>query len=308
MELKWIEDYIALVKHGSFSKAAEARFVTQPAFSRRIRSLENWLGVSLVNRSKYPSSFTEAGTEFIKQAEAMKNQIYSSRDHLKALENSQTSIKFLSQHSLAVSFLPSWLQDIEPVIDNTLLKVSAANLHDSVESFIAGSADFLLCFSSHDISRDLDRTDIESINVGADRLIPVTGVRRNGHPIYSATQKEPLRLLHYPRESFFGQLFIRQCLPQLEVAMQLHRVCENALAEGLKALVGQGYGVAWLPQCMVEKELKEGSMMILEIPQASADLQIKLYRFKDSASHTADVFWNYLCELYNPDYSFYNQH
>ncbi|MCT7654667.1 LysR family transcriptional regulator [Oceanimonas sp. NS1] len=44
MELKWLKDFVALNEHGSFSKAAEARFVTQPAFSRRIRSLENWLG------------------------------------------------------------------------------------------------------------------------------------------------------------------------------------------------------------------------------------------------------------------------
>ncbi|WP_315980356.1 LysR family transcriptional regulator [Aliamphritea spongicola] len=44
MELKWLIDFTALVEHGSFSKAAESRFVTQPAFSRRIRSLENWLG------------------------------------------------------------------------------------------------------------------------------------------------------------------------------------------------------------------------------------------------------------------------
>jgi hypothetical protein len=38
MQLKWLKDFVALHDYGSFSKAAEARYVTQPAFSRRIRS------------------------------------------------------------------------------------------------------------------------------------------------------------------------------------------------------------------------------------------------------------------------------
>ncbi|MCL5425335.1 MAG: LysR family transcriptional regulator, partial [Gammaproteobacteria bacterium] len=51
MELVWLEDFIALAEHGSFVRAAEARHITQPAFSRRIRSLEQWMGVSLFVRT-----------------------------------------------------------------------------------------------------------------------------------------------------------------------------------------------------------------------------------------------------------------
>jgi LysR family transcriptional regulator, hypochlorite-specific transcription factor HypT len=35
MELKWVEDFLQLAETGSFSRAAELRYVTQPAFSRR---------------------------------------------------------------------------------------------------------------------------------------------------------------------------------------------------------------------------------------------------------------------------------
>ena len=47
MELKWLDDYLALIETGSLSAAAEKRHVSQPAFSRRIQMLESWLGVSL---------------------------------------------------------------------------------------------------------------------------------------------------------------------------------------------------------------------------------------------------------------------
>ena len=51
LESKWLEDFVALATTRSFSQAAQKRFVTQPAFSRRIRSLENMLGLTLVNRA-----------------------------------------------------------------------------------------------------------------------------------------------------------------------------------------------------------------------------------------------------------------
>lgn len=44
MDVKWLEDFISLQRLGNFSAAARARNVTQPAFSRRIRALEMWLG------------------------------------------------------------------------------------------------------------------------------------------------------------------------------------------------------------------------------------------------------------------------
>ncbi|MBL9048416.1 MAG: LysR family transcriptional regulator, partial [Tabrizicola sp.] len=44
MDLNWLEDFLALAESRSFSRAAEVRGVTQSAFSRRIRALEDWLG------------------------------------------------------------------------------------------------------------------------------------------------------------------------------------------------------------------------------------------------------------------------
>ncbi|MEI8597318.1 LysR family transcriptional regulator [Vibrio sp. M60_M31a] len=58
MEVKWIEDFLSLSQHGSFAKAATARNVTQPAFGRRIKQLEEWIGVPLVNRNTFPTTFT----------------------------------------------------------------------------------------------------------------------------------------------------------------------------------------------------------------------------------------------------------
>ncbi len=54
METKWLEDFVSLAETRSFSRSAQLRHVTQPAFSRRIQALEAWAGIDLVDRSSYP--------------------------------------------------------------------------------------------------------------------------------------------------------------------------------------------------------------------------------------------------------------
>ena len=67
MEIKWIEDFIALSQYQSFSRAAEFRNVTQSGFSRRIQSLEQWVGADLIDRSSFPPTLTPPGNCFVRR-------------------------------------------------------------------------------------------------------------------------------------------------------------------------------------------------------------------------------------------------
>ncbi len=53
METKWLEDFLSLARTMNFSRSADERFITQPAFSRRIKELEVWSGTPLVDRDAY---------------------------------------------------------------------------------------------------------------------------------------------------------------------------------------------------------------------------------------------------------------
>lgn len=68
MQTKWLEDFVSLAETRSFSRSAQARHVTQPAFSRRILALEPWAGIDLVDRSSYPTRLTQAGETLHAQA------------------------------------------------------------------------------------------------------------------------------------------------------------------------------------------------------------------------------------------------
>ncbi|WP_417606249.1 LysR family transcriptional regulator [Oceanimonas baumannii] len=302
MELKWLKDFVALNEHGSFSKAAEARFVTQPAFSRRIRSLENWLGVALVDRDKHPTSLTASGLAFVEEAKRMINDTYRVRRRLQGQET-QKSLVFFAQHSPAVSFFPHWIRTLEPLVGNTLVKLSTGNLHDLTESFMAGMGDFLLSFSSAGDMGQLLRNDTRCMQVGTERLVPVSALTPEGSAMFSANGKAPLKLLAYPSDTYLGGLVKEFCLSKLPPDFQYTIVCENALAEGLKAMALQGCGVAWLPIGLIQNELAQGQLSILQDGLGTLDLKILLYRFRHTVKPEVDMFWQYLLELYNLSYT-----
>jgi LysR family transcriptional regulator, hypochlorite-specific transcription factor HypT len=68
LDLEWLEDFVALCESGNFSRAAQSRNIAQPAFSRHIRSLEEWAGVELIDRSQHPASVTPAGEVILSTA------------------------------------------------------------------------------------------------------------------------------------------------------------------------------------------------------------------------------------------------
>ena len=61
MDFRQLESFVAIVKHGSFTKAAEGLFLTQPTLTGHIQSLENELGTVLLNRCVKTVTLTEAG-------------------------------------------------------------------------------------------------------------------------------------------------------------------------------------------------------------------------------------------------------
>ncbi len=114
MELKWIEDFLCLARTNNFSVAAEERNITQSAFSRRIKALEEWLGAPLIDRSTYPISLTEAGLRFRIIAEQVRTTLYDARDDFQELrQKEENTVVFTAPHSLSLVFFPSWLTTLE---------------------------------------------------------------------------------------------------------------------------------------------------------------------------------------------------
>ncbi len=107
IETKWLEDFISLARTQSFSRSAQERHLTQPAFSRRIRALEAALGCELIDRASTPVQLTREGPLFQVTARNLIVQLDDCISHLKAMGSGTGSVvDFAVSHTLALSFSP----------------------------------------------------------------------------------------------------------------------------------------------------------------------------------------------------------
>src|SRR5579864_6145693 len=114
MDLVWLEDFLAIAEEGGFSRAAQRRHVTQPALSRRIRSLEEWLGTPLFERATHTITLTPAGESFRPVAEDVLRRVQVGREEaLEVARLKAETVTFAATHSLSQTFFPEWIRNSE---------------------------------------------------------------------------------------------------------------------------------------------------------------------------------------------------
>src|SRR3954468_14098404 len=107
MDLNWLEDFLALAEHCNFSRAAEARNVTQPAFSRRIRALEEWVGTPLILRSPQGAELNAAGEYLRGEAAGLLRDLQQMRrGTLRVAGRAGAALTIAATHVLSFTFFP----------------------------------------------------------------------------------------------------------------------------------------------------------------------------------------------------------
>ena len=77
LEIRWIEDLLALEQEKSISQAAAIRHVTQSAFTRRIQNIESTLGFQILKRHSKNIDFTEAGQVLLRCGSRILDHAYT---------------------------------------------------------------------------------------------------------------------------------------------------------------------------------------------------------------------------------------
>jgi DNA-binding transcriptional LysR family regulator len=294
MELIWLEDYLELCRTGNFSRAAEARNLTQPAFSRRIRALEEWAGVTLFDRTAQPVRLTAAGREFQPLAAMLIRRLSDARAHVREVAGAEAAtIRIAATHALSHMFFPGWLKRMEA--DGLICCVHlTSDTLDSVEALLLdGRAHFLLCHAHEDIPLRLPVAEFDSTLVANDRLIPcaapsmVTSVMASW-PEAALLDEAPL--LAYGSGSGLGRILrgvIGARLPRLLTAPAL----TADLAGSLRALCLDGRGVAWLPATMVTEDIALGRLSRCADTSWEVPVAVRLYRPHLPLTPKAEEMW-----------------
>src|SRR5215207_10623684 len=153
MELIWFEDYLALAEILNFSRAAELRHVTQPAFSRRIRALEGWVGAALFTRTTHGVALTPAGEHFHSQAEVLTRALHQlRRDTSEVSGRRGKPLSIAATHALSFTFFPKWVRGNERVLALGNLSLISDSMQSCEQIMLRGDVQFLLCHHHKDAS------------------------------------------------------------------------------------------------------------------------------------------------------------
>ncbi|MFY1022019.1 LysR substrate-binding domain-containing protein [Ectopseudomonas khazarica] len=276
LETKWLEDFIVLAATRSFSQAAAKRFVTQPAFSRRIRSLEAMLGLTLVDRSCTPIELTESGRLFLVTARSLVEQLGEVVRHLHNLEGQRGEVlSIAAAHSLTLGFFPEWIARLRREGLPLTTRLVATNVGEAVHSLREGACDLILAYYDPDAALQMDPEIFPSLHLGATSMLPVCAVNEAGAPLFDLDAGLSVPLLAYSAGAFLGRsvnLLLRQR------ALRSTTVYETAMADSLKSMALQGMGVAWVPRLSVTAELARGELAICGGEHWQIPLEIRLYR------------------------------
>ena len=297
MELKWLEDFLALASTGNFSKAADLRHVSQSAFSRRIKNLEFWLGVELIDRSTFPINLTEEGVTFRETAEELVTQLNSMRDDFRGLSKQEkATLSFSALHSLADTFFPDWVRNIQNlgyVMPGT--RIMGHDLHDCVQAMKTGDTDFMLTYSHDCTPIFLSEAEFPYIDLSEDRFIPVSIADDNGRARFDpwTGNGQSIPFLRYRKNCLLGKV-MEETLGRMEPTCQFNTIYENSMASAIRAMVLAGHGLGWLPESSIRQELREGRLVQPGNNADAAILKIRLYRSHIRSRPAVERFWLFL--------------
>jgi LysR family transcriptional regulator, hypochlorite-specific transcription factor HypT len=303
METKWLEDFVSLAETRSFSRSAQLRHVTQPAFSRRIQALEAWAGTDLVDRSSYPTRLTPAGETLYSQSLEMLQALQSTRAMLRGHSAAgQDVIEFAVPHTLAFTFFPAWVSSLREKFGPIKSRLIALNVHDAVMRLVEGGCDIFIGYHHASQPFQLDADRYEMVTLGEEVLAPYCKPDSSGEPMFKLPGRagQPLPYLGYAPGAYLGRV-TDLILKQSATAIHLDRVYETDMAEGLKVMALEGHGVAFLPHSAVKKELRSRRLVSAAPPSIEGlemTMDVRAYREKpvgkEAPKGTAQALWIYL--------------
>ena len=248
-----LESFIEVARLGSVSRAAEALFLTQPAITARLKSLEGDLGVELFVRGARGMRLSDAGRAFLPYAERAVASISEGQQLLSNLrEGTKGALVIAAAPAVSTYVLPEILRVFRATHPHVRLGVRTGHTEEVLDMVLRQEVNI-------GIGRPVRHPEVELIPVFEDELLLVVSRR---HPFASRTRvrMDELasdRLILFDRASSYHEL--TSALFR-EAGVVPASVLELDNVEAAKKMVQQGLGVALLPRMALEAELRSRSL------------------------------------------------
>lgn len=286
MNSVWLEDFVTLADSGGFGRAAELRFISQPSLSRRIRSLEDWMGTVLIDRRTHTFRLTPAGEVFLPLAVELLRQVNHARSMAQdAGGASEQKLRFAATHVLSMTFFPQWLRSLEreePLA--ATIELTADHMVACEGLMTEGQVQFLICHNHPDMPTELQKS-FRSHLIGKDTLVPVATPELIGR-----FSEDELPLLSFTSQSGMGRILAGARSTDHPLPNPV--IFSSHLSNVLTTMARNGRGAAWCPDSQIGEDLAAGALRNVSSLGEPVEVEIRIWRPKARLSTSGEELWS----------------
>ena len=291
MRLEWIDDILAVLDCGSLAHAAEKRMLTQSAFTRRVRSIEDSIGTTLFDRRRKPISLMPGVQTLEPELREMSARLHALRQTLKTSSNGAGKpLAFVCQHALTSTISPRLVRAAAQ--DRIAsVRVRSGNQDECLMQLLSKEADLAIMYALPGDTAHAVGPAFEAVDLGADLLAPVCAPGLRG-----AASSAEIPIIAYPADVFLGQVFARMISHRIPDGTTLTPIAETALTLAMMQLAVSEIGIAWLPLSLVAKSLEQGELIRVDDVLPPQNLSIKIVRLRNPQTPQSEALWQHLAE------------
>lgn len=250
MDINHLNAFIEAARHQSFSLAAEALFITQPAISKRINQLENELGTPLFNRINRKVTLTEAGHALLPRVQTLRNELEDIRRIASNLSgNLQGFLVLGTSHHIGLHRLPPALAYFNREHPSVRLDLHFVDSEQACLAVERGELELALITLPTELPEQL-----QAQHIWTDRMHVVASP---DHPLSRQAETSLDELVKYrcvmPGKDTYTYRIIRHSLAPHDSQLDVY-ISTNYL-ETLKMLVSAGLGWSLIPHTMLDASL-----------------------------------------------------
>jgi len=260
MNQQSLEDLLAFIELRNITLAAQRRNISQPAYSRRLKALEESENTTLVDRSGRPSVPTKA-------LSAMKNELEMALLALQKVSKGfsqdaefKRNISIASVHSLSTGSLPVAIQKVESLMDQADIRIHSANQDICFQMLMTEQVSAMLAYEKADQPLQAPPDLVEKTIIAKDQLIPVCSPNFKHKLDKLIVEKQKIPLISYPKDVFLGRVVYNDIMTRSS-----HMFSQKFLA-GMSSVVltaaTTGLGVAWIPASVITDEIESKRSVI----------------------------------------------
>jgi DNA-binding transcriptional LysR family regulator len=246
IDMLGVQAFVAIAEQGGFQRAAGTLNITQTALSRRLQTLEGFLGVKLVERTTRSVALTRIGENFLPQARRLMTDLAAAlveiRETGKALRGDVT---LACVPTVGVQYLPSILENYCARFPDNRIKVLDHASSGVAQAVLRREAEFGINIAGR------HHAELVSTPILEDRFVVVC---RQDHPLAARRRLNWKQLVPHrvilPGTDSSNRPLLDAAMGEASAALEsMYEVQRSSTAVGL---VAQGLGVAVVPSLALQ--------------------------------------------------------